>query len=1237
MNLKTNLYSCYEYEKNINTLTKGVVFFFITTLFLFSSCSKKNSEKNKAELTKIDTLIAPVSISIANPIVVNLDTCPAPQTNIIPTKSGNQTTIYNGRLIKLKPPEIKPADFYSIMQAYTSDQGLALDAVSCAKMDKKGNLWFGTTGGGISCYNGKSFTTYTKAQGLVNNTIVSILEDKKGDLWFGTDEGLSRYDGNFFTTYTKAQGLINNVFLSLSSFEDKKGNLWFGTLGGLSRYDGKSFTNYTISNGLPSNYVFCFTEDKEGNLWCGTHNGLSRYDGKSFANYTTVQGLPNKDIRSIKMDKGGNLWCGTFNWVSCFNGKSFTNYTVKQNLTDNKVLCIEEDKRGNLWFGTNKGGVLSYDGKSFTNYTTAQGLANNNVNSITEDKMGNMWFGTYGGGVSRYDGKSCINYTTAQGLTGNLVLCITEDKKGNLWFGTYANGAIRYDGKSFTHFASDQGFSNEQVISIKEDQKGNIWFGTYGNGVSRYDGKSFTNYRTNQGLAHNIVMSIKEDQKGNLWFGTFGGGVSRYDGRSFTNYTTAQGLTNNKIWNIKEDKKGNLWFGTYGGGVFCYNGKSFTNYTTAQGLANDDVRVITEDKEGNLWFGTAGNGISRYDGKSFLSYTTFHGLSDNMINQVVITKEQNIAIGTNLGMSVLVSFHIHESGRNAESIPAQNNLTNDELKSATPVFEIYNSTKGYPIKDVNYGQDGIFKDSKGMLWIGTGSDKTGLVRFDYKEVNRSEIPPAVFIQNIKIDNENICWYDLNMTHMVNPMHTKNDSNIAPANITEEVTTLGRALNEAERDTMYQKFGDIKFDGITSFYYMPENLILPYKHNNVTFDFSAIEPAKPYLVRYQYLLEGYDKNWSPVTNKTTATFGNINEGLYTFKLKAQSPFGIWSTPVMYTFKVLPPWWRTWWMYGVYGILVITFIVWIVRWNGKRLKTRAKELTQEVRKATEEIVEQKKIVEEKKKIVEEKSKIVEEKNKNIMDSINYALRIQTAFLPRKEEISVYLPQSFILFKPKDIVSGDFYFFHKTTSLKYKTGEELLFIAAADCTGHGVPGAFLSMVGSERLTDAIQQSSNPSEILSLLNKGVKNSLHQSNKDESTRDGMDIAICVVDIENRIVNYAGANRPLWLIRKEQNEIEEIKGTKTAIGGLTADNQSFESHELTLKQGDTFYIFSDGYADIFSGQNNKKLTTRKFKQILLDIQDKTMPEQEHYLEDFMETWKAGTEQIDDILVIGIRV
>ena len=264
-----------------------------------------------------------------------------------------------------------------------------------------------------------------------------------------------------------------------------------------------------------------------------------------------------------------------------------------------------------------------------------------------------------------------------------------------------------------------------------------------------------------------------------------------------------------------------------------------------------------------------------------------------------------------------------------------------------------------------------------------------------------------------------------------------------------------------------------------------------------------------------------------------------------------------------------------------------------------------------------------------LLSEKNKIIEEKNKDITDSITYAKRIQQAKLPKKEDIYSSLTQSFILFKPKDIVSGDFYFFHKNS--------QSVFIAAADCTGHGVPGAFMSMIGSEKLEDAIYQSNNTSEILKKLNKGIKTSLRQSDSDESTRDGMDIALCSVDTQNIIVKYAGANRPLWIIRNGQTNVEEIKATKTAIGGLTEDNQHFDTHEIKLQQGDTFYICTDGYADQFSGQDGKKLMTRKFKEILVSIQNKTMQEQEKHLDNFVENWKAGAEQVDDILVIGVRL
>lgn len=253
----------------------------------------------------------------------------------------------------------------------------------------------------------------------------------------------------------------------------------------------------------------------------------------------------------------------------------------------------------------------------------------------------------------------------------------------------------------------------------------------------------------------------------------------------------------------------------------------------------------------------------------------------------------------------------------------------------------------------------------------------------------------------------------------------------------------------------------------------------------------------------------------------------------------------------------------------------------------------------------------------------------KNKELTDSINYAKSIQKAKLPNKKDIYKVLSESFILFKPKDIVSGDFYFFYKNNNS--------VILACADCTGHGVPGALLSMICSEQLNAIVMKNNSVSDILQQLNIGIKNSLNQTDSDPSTHDGMDIAICAIDTKKNTVNYAGANRPLWVIRKNEMEVQEIKGTRVGLGGVTPKEQSFDEHELKLKKGDTFYIFSDGYGDQFGGEKGKKLKVKKFREILFSIQDKSMKEQKVFLEKFINEWIGENEQVDDILVIGVQL
>lgn len=259
------------------------------------------------------------------------------------------------------------------------------------------------------------------------------------------------------------------------------------------------------------------------------------------------------------------------------------------------------------------------------------------------------------------------------------------------------------------------------------------------------------------------------------------------------------------------------------------------------------------------------------------------------------------------------------------------------------------------------------------------------------------------------------------------------------------------------------------------------------------------------------------------------------------------------------------------------------------------------------------------------------IIALKNKQISESLDYAMRIQAAALPKVEEIKKVFPESFVLFMPKDVVSGDFYFFVEN--------EGKIFIAAADCTGHGVPGAFMSLICSEKLNDAVAAASNPGEILKSVNKGLKSTLHQTDNEESTHDGMDIALSVITPLNEGVklSYAGANRPLWIIRKDAETVEELEPTKTTVGAFSKADQEYATNIVQLHQGDTFYLFTDGITDQFGGTDGKKLSAPAFRDAVLALKGKNMQEQEQMLKSFIMDWKGTYLQPDDILALGIRI
>jgi serine phosphatase RsbU (regulator of sigma subunit) len=262
------------------------------------------------------------------------------------------------------------------------------------------------------------------------------------------------------------------------------------------------------------------------------------------------------------------------------------------------------------------------------------------------------------------------------------------------------------------------------------------------------------------------------------------------------------------------------------------------------------------------------------------------------------------------------------------------------------------------------------------------------------------------------------------------------------------------------------------------------------------------------------------------------------------------------------------------------------------------------------------------------------IIEDQNKGILDSIRYASRMQEALKPETSVVNAILPESFFYLRPRDIVSGDFYFVDAATT----DGKNKIVLAAIDCTGHGVPGAFLTFIGHNALRKAIELCGpvNPSKLLEIMNSEVKNTLGQKRSGNELNDGMEIGLCIYDPAAKTVEYAGAGMSLSVFRS--GKFEEIKAAKCTVGSVQAHvTEAPPTHTIQLSAGDSFYLNSDGIADQFGGKDGKKFRRDQLRKVLAEIQPMKMQDQQKHVEAKMSAWMKGFEQTDDMLLIGVRV
>lgn len=393
--------------------------------------------------------------------------------------------------------------------------------------------------------------------------------------------------------------------------------------------------------------------------------------------------------------------------------------------------------------------------------------------------------------------------------------------------------------------------------------------------------------------------------------------------------------------------------------------------------------------------------------------------------------------------------------------------------------------------------------------------------------------------------------------------------------------------------------------------------LRYAYNSLQAHFSATFFDDEEATQYSHYLEGSnERTWSRWDNRTEVFYTNLSEGRYTLHVKARNVYGVESNEATFSFRIRPPWYRSILAYFLY-VVAAALIVWrIVKWYTKRLVAENERLEQIVAERTAEVVAQK----------EE----IDEQNREITSSIQYASRIQQTMLSPSETVNTVFPDNFILYLPRDIVSGDFYVITQVGNKKISV--------VADCTGHGVPGGFMSMLGMSSIAEIINKNANNLQadvLLNQLREKIIRSMHQTGDVGTSKDGMDLALYIVDEVEMSLDFAGANNPLVLIR--DGEVIQIKPDKMPIGVYIKGNLPFTSHKMELHKGDVLYTFSDGYADQFGGSDKRKFMSKNLRNLLFEIHQKPMAEQRYILERTLLEWHGPLPRIDDVVVMGVRI
>ncbi len=1037
-------------------------------------------------------------------------------------------------------------------------------------------------------------------QNLLANFVWGVYEDKSGNIWMSIDGGLCLYDGNSFWNFDE---YLHPAFRRIWAVDqDDSGNIWICTATSILKYDGINFQIISTAQGLDVKSK-CLLVDDENNVWIGTEDrGLVCFDGKQFTFYNQRNGLVGDNVTDIKQLRDGNIYAASDNGLSIVSEKSVASFHRDENPFMYRISGISEDRNGVIWLSTFGFGVNKFNGFHYENYNLEHGLPDNFFSCVFAEDNGDIWLGSFGKGLYKLSDDELETFDKSRGLSHQYITQVYEDRNENLWVSTRGGGVSILRSRSFHHLTRNDGLTAEEVMTIAEDSIGNLWFGcTYGGGFSKFDGRYFYRYRQHAGLSGITANCIHPAADGSVWIGTFGWGLYHLSENQFDIHLLNYSDDDRVVRDITEDKSGRLWLST-DGGIFVLINDSLYTFPESTGMNDCEVWKTIEALDGSMWFCTETGGVVRYKDGRMIRYTEKEGLANNMVNTLEEDRFGNMWFGT--GGAGLVRF----DGETFTQFDSRHGLSFDLIWSIT-------------------------EDKYGNLWVGTE------IGMNYVNQHMEKSEPSIynfgksdgmkgltcFANSALIDSKNRLWFGTEQCVTMLNLDEMGTPTSAPKVAIQDVAINGNFVDyrKEHRDATRPNF-----NGVEKFTNKPNDLVLTSDNNHLTFSFTGIDWNALHKVSYSYRMVGLDTNWTKPSGESKADYRNLPYGDFEFQVKAMGQGQVWSNPVSFEFTVLPPWWHTWWARVIYAIVAVV-VFWIaVRVRTLTLRRRQKSLENDIWSATKNIVEQK-------AEIERQHLALAESHQEIHDSIAYAKRIQDGILPGAELMKTALGESFVLFAPKDVVAGDFYW--------VEVSEDLIFFAVCDCTGHGVPGAMVSVMCNSALNRCIRQFdlTDPAKILDKARELVISEFEKSDKD--VKDGMDISLAVFERKTQQIHWAGANNPLWIFKHGTNEFIELKADKQPIGKFE-NARPFTKQTIDVKTGDLVYLFSDGFPDQFGGENlspgragGKKYKYKNFREFIAAISLQSLDEQKCSLEKEFVRWKGNFEQVDDVCIIGVRI